>query len=99
VFLDFIAGVISHQNSYTGVEYRHDPTIIGWEIAARPRDPGNPDSGALQGWVNQMAGYMRLKAPHQLIMVGFEGFFGSSSPHHLRHNPHTDVSGFEGFRI
>jgi hypothetical protein len=42
--------------------------------------------------VNQMAGYLRYKAPHQLVLVGWEGYFGPSTPHHQAANPPGQVS-------
>jgi hypothetical protein len=46
----------------------------------------------LQAWLRQMGTFLRMKAPHQLLLSGLEGFFGASSPHLLQHNPYTQVS-------
>jgi hypothetical protein len=45
----------------------------------------------LQGWLKQMGTFLRQKAPHQLVLSGLEGLFGPASPHHLTHNPYTQV--------
>jgi hypothetical protein len=46
----------------------------------------------LQAWLRQIGTFLRMKAPHQLLLSGLEGFFGASSPHLLQHNPYTQAS-------
>ncbi|KAF6262270.1 glycoside hydrolase superfamily [Scenedesmus sp. NREL 46B-D3] len=91
VFLDFVAGIVGHTSSLTGVPLRQDPVVAGWQLAEAPAHPGHPSSEPLLGWLKQMGTFLRQKAPHQLVLSGLEGFFGQSSPHHLQHNPYTQV--------
>eukprot|EP00803_Ostreobium_quekettii_P007635 evm.model.scf_75.17 EVM.evm.TU.scf_75.17 scf_75:156410-159967(+) len=47
-FKDYVASIVTRRSSVTGIEYRYDPTILGWELANEARDPGNVGSKALQ---------------------------------------------------
>jgi len=38
-----------------------------------------------------MASYIKQKDPNHLVTVGWEGFFGPSSPHLLKYNPPGQV--------
>ncbi len=55
-----IRKVIDHVNSYTGVAYKNDPTILGWMDC---NDCGAPDP-----WVEAIDGYMKSLAPDQLTI-------------------------------
>ncbi len=48
VYLDYVGAILTRKNSHTGIVYRNDPTIFGWELAHAPRDPGHPGSSALE---------------------------------------------------
>ncbi|WIA14869.1 hypothetical protein OEZ85_001587 [Tetradesmus obliquus] len=92
VFLDYMAGIIGHSSSLSGVPLREDPVVAGWQLAEAPQHPGHPYSEPLLGWLKQMGTFLRQKAPHQLVLSGLEGFFGAASPHHLKHNPYAQAS-------
>jgi hypothetical protein len=47
VFLDFLAGIVGHTSSLSGVPLREDPIIAGWQLAEAPAHPGHPSSDAL----------------------------------------------------
>ena len=47
-FKEFVGAVILHKNAATGVHYRDDPTILGWEIANAPVCPGDDTGDLLQ---------------------------------------------------
>ena len=53
--------------------YADEPAVLAFEIANEPRYPGN--TGALTSWIAEMSGFLREKAPRQLIAAGDEGFF------------------------
>lgn len=44
-----------------------------------------------QGWLKHLGTYLKERAPHQMVLPGLDGTFGLSSPHHLQHNPFTQV--------
>lgn len=47
VFLDYIAGMLAHRSSLTGVPLRQDPVIAGWQLAEGATHPGIPSSEPL----------------------------------------------------
>ena len=47
-FKEYIGAVILHKNAATGVYYRDDPAILGWEIANAPVCPGDDSGDVLQ---------------------------------------------------
>ena len=47
-FKEYVGAVILHKNTATGVYYRDDPTILGWEIANAPVCPGDDTGDLLQ---------------------------------------------------
>ncbi|MEW5305151.1 MAG: hypothetical protein WDW36_007712 [Sanguina aurantia] len=100
LFFDYITALATRTNPLTGIQYRHDPAILGWDLANRPRDPGFIESGALQagaaaphhliclrGWIPYMANFVRRMDPNHVVVTGFDGFFGANSPHHVQYNP------------
>lgn len=68
-----VARVVNHVNGVTGVAYRDDPTILGWELAnelgAYPRD-----RDALVRWVTESARFVRSLDARHLISAGHIGY-------------------------
>ena len=80
--------VVGRVNSYTGVAYSDDPTILMWELCHQCRCPGS-NGGEMQEWIEEMAPHVKALAPKQLLAFGGEGFlcagqscanFSSSAP-------------------
>uniref|UniRef100_A0A0D9WF40 mannan endo-1,4-beta-mannosidase n=1 Tax=Leersia perrieri TaxID=77586 RepID=A0A0D9WF40_9ORYZ len=86
--------ILTRVNSYTGVAYRDDPTIMAWELMNEPRCASDPTGDTLQAWIGEMASHVKSVDPAHLLTVGTEGFYGrsSSSPVRLRVNPNADVA-------
>ncbi|MBW0525417.1 hypothetical protein O181_065132, partial [Austropuccinia psidii MF-1] len=68
-FRNHIHTVINRVNTFTGVAYKDDPTIMTWELANEPQDP--PLS-----WITDTSAYIKSLAPKQLVTAGFEGKTG-----------------------
>ncbi|QDZ22797.1 glycoside hydrolase [Chloropicon primus] len=66
-------------NTYTNLTYANDPTILAWELANEPRNPGDFTGEVLQGWIAEMSQFVKDHAPNQLVTSGSEGFFGPST--------------------
>jgi mannan endo-1,4-beta-mannosidase len=59
---EHIQAVLDHVNVYTGVAYKDDPTILGWDLL---NGGGSPTP-----WTRQIAGYVRSLDSRHLILSG-----------------------------
>lgn len=64
-FKQYINVLFNHVNSYTGIAYKDDPTILAWET-------GN-ELNAPFYWVQAMAAYIKSIDHHHLLMDGNAG--------------------------
>jgi mannan endo-1,4-beta-mannosidase len=72
----FIAALVGRRNSLTGVLYREDPAILGWELAneAQCVDPHTRDFSTLVAWARRMAGEVRAAGAAQPVFWGGSGY-------------------------
>ena len=80
LYKDNAAAVLGRVNTYTGRTYAEDPTIMGYNLANEPRNPGALRGGQLQAWIAEMSAFVKARAPDQLVTTGLEGFYGLSTP-------------------
>ena len=59
--------------------YGEDPTILAWELANEPENPGDFSGKVLQSWIAEMSHFIKDNAPNQLVTSGSQGFFGPST--------------------
>ena len=59
---EHIRALLDHVNVYTGVAYKDDPTILGWDLL---NGGGSPTP-----WTRQIASYVRSLDRHHLILSG-----------------------------
>ncbi|RVW62600.1 Mannan endo-1,4-beta-mannosidase 5 [Vitis vinifera] len=69
-----IKRVITRVNTITGVAYKDDPTIMAWELMNEPRCQIDYSGKTLNGWVQEMASYVKSIDNKHLLTVGMEGF-------------------------
>ncbi|KAL0557289.1 hypothetical protein IC582_005815 [Cucumis melo] len=81
--------VLNRVNTYTNVTYKEDPTIFAWELMNEPRCTSDPSGNTLQGWIQEMAVFVKSMDPKHLLEVGLEGFYGPSTPNRVQFNPNT----------
>lgn len=82
-YKNWIAHLLNRTNSYTGVQYKDDPTIMTWELGNEPRCGGSgvyPKSNAcstqtLINWADEMSTFIKRIDNKHLVSVGDEGFF------------------------
>jgi hypothetical protein len=70
-FEQFISTVLNHVNSYTGVAYKNDPTIMAWE-------EGNELQDAPASWVSTIANYVKGIDSNHLLSFSYGIGIGSS---------------------
>lgn len=64
-FEQYISYILNHVNSYTGVAYKDDPTILGWETGNGLVAPSS--------WVQTIAGYIKSIDHNHLVIDGNSG--------------------------
>ena len=47
-YKNYVGAIITRLNTVTETHYRDDPTILGWEIANEPSNPGDDTGDVLQ---------------------------------------------------
>ncbi|KAL6329915.1 hypothetical protein AAG906_039830 [Vitis piasezkii] len=86
-FKNYVKAVLTRKNSITGIEYRNDPTIFGWELINEPRCMSDASGDTLQDWLEEMSAYVKSIDKKHLLTIGLEGFYGPNSPKRLTVNP------------
>lgn len=74
LFKNYVNKIISRKNTYSGIEYKDDPTILAWEIMNEPRsgDANNGDSDILRYWSKDMGTYVKSLDSNHLVSMGTE---------------------------
>ncbi|CAN6314612.1 unnamed protein product [Urochloa humidicola] len=76
-YKNHVKTVLTRVNTLTGVAYRDDPTILGWELMNEPRCDADPTGAMVQAWVEEMAPYVKsVDGGNHLVTAGLEGFYG-----------------------
>ncbi|GAB3402291.1 cellulase family glycosylhydrolase [Flindersiella endophytica] len=82
-YKDWISHVLNRVNSYTGVRYKDDPTVMTWELGNEPRCKGSgvyPQSSTcttktVVTWADEMTRHIKSIDHKHLASVGDEGFY------------------------
>jgi mannan endo-1,4-beta-mannosidase len=82
-YKDYIAHLLNHVNTITGVRYKDDPTVMTWELGNEPRCVGSgkyPRSSActtdtITAWADDVSTFIKSIDRRHLVSVGDEGFF------------------------
>ncbi|XP_052188694.1 mannan endo-1,4-beta-mannosidase 7-like [Diospyros lotus] len=90
-YKNHIKSVLTRRNSINGIEYRDDPTIMAWELMNEPRCTSDPSGKMIQGWITEMASYLKSIDRNHLLEVGLEGFYGQSASNKQPYNPNFQV--------
>ncbi|KAI8568623.1 hypothetical protein RHMOL_Rhmol02G0214900 [Rhododendron molle] len=83
--------VLTRMNTVNGVAYKDDPTIMAWELMNEPRCQIDYSGKTLNGWVEEMASYVKSIDGNHLLEIGMEGFYGDSNPDRKQYNPGYQV--------
>ena len=77
-FKAYIETVLNRVNTLTGVAYKDEPAIFGWELANEPRSSDRSTTG-ITDWIREMSIFVKTISRNQLIGSGEEGFDQSTS--------------------
>ncbi|PAN44200.1 hypothetical protein PAHAL_9G024300 [Panicum hallii] len=86
-YKNHVKTVLTRVNTVTGVAYRDDPTILGWELMNEPRCDADPTGAMVQAWVEEMAPYVKSIDGDHLVTAGLEGFYGDGAHESKDLNP------------
>ena len=75
-YRDHVRRFLGRRNTFTGVLYRDDPAIFGWNLMNEPRCTSC--GWALSAWIEEMAVFVKSLDPHHMVTIGEEGFYSSS---------------------
>jgi mannan endo-1,4-beta-mannosidase len=88
---DYVVLLANRVNTFTGVAYKDEPTILAWEVANELRCSSCGGVQRLVETVRELAGFLRQTFPRHLIADGGEGFdddrgsyFGLSNDYPIR---------------
>lgn len=69
----YISMLATRVNVFTGIAYRDDPFILGWELANEPRS-SDRSGEIVRRWVERFGAFVKAVAPNHLVGTGEEGF-------------------------
>jgi mannan endo-1,4-beta-mannosidase len=82
-YKNWISHLLNHTNSYSGIQYKNDPTIMTWELANEPRclsagaypRSSSCNTQTLIHWADEMSTFIKHIDSNHLVSVGDEGFY------------------------
>lgn len=92
----YVSWMLNRVNSYTGVPYNRDPTIMTWQLMNEPRNPDDKSGKIVTAWAKEMSGWVKKHAPLQLCAVGDEGAFNRKDLQGFMDEGNHLYNGFEG---
>ncbi|KAF3440398.1 hypothetical protein FNV43_RR19255 [Rhamnella rubrinervis] len=90
-YKNHVKRVLTRINTLTKIAYRDDTTIMAWELMNEPRCQVDYSGKTLNGWVGEMASYVKSIDSKHLVEIGMEGFYGDSIPVRKQYNPGYQV--------
>ncbi|KAG5601826.1 hypothetical protein H5410_033196 [Solanum commersonii] len=82
----------THPSQYNArIAYRDDSTIMAWELMNEPRCNADYSGKTVNGWVQEMASFVKSLDKKHLLEIGMEGFYGDSMPEKKQVNPGFQV--------
>ncbi|GMN56460.1 hypothetical protein TIFTF001_025585 [Ficus carica] len=86
-YKNHVKKVLTRINTFTRIAYKDDSTIMAWELMNEPRCQADSSGKTVNGWVQEMATYVKSVDNKHLVEIGMEGFYGDSIPDRTQYNP------------
>ncbi|KAJ7540760.1 hypothetical protein O6H91_10G029500 [Diphasiastrum complanatum] len=83
----FVQTLLTRVNTITGVAYRDEPAIFGWELLNEARCTSDPSGSILQAWIEEMSAFVKSIDGNHILEVGLEGFYSPLSAERVSVNP------------
>lgn len=72
--------IVTRRNTVTGILYRDDPTILGYELMNEAQAPTNRWEGR-RAWMKEMSEYVKSLDPNHLVTPGIWGYRNAYERH------------------
>ena len=82
--------ILKHTNTYSGIAYTNDPTIMSWEIANEPRPMRPSVITYYKAWLATTASLVKSLDKNHLLTLGTEGVIGTENDSSLYTAIHMD---------
>ncbi|HYP54261.1 MAG TPA: cellulase family glycosylhydrolase [Pyrinomonadaceae bacterium] len=73
LYRQHVERVVSRRNTVTGLPYRDDPTILGYELMNEAQAPAGREPER-RAWVAEMSAFVKSLDPHHLVTPGTWGY-------------------------
>ncbi|KAH0751255.1 hypothetical protein KY290_030487 [Solanum tuberosum] len=90
-YKNHVKKIVTRVNTMTRIAYRDDSTIMAWELMNEPRCNADYSGKTVNGWVQEMASFVKSLDKKHLLEIGMEGFYGDSMPEKKQVNPGFQV--------
>ncbi|KAL7156249.1 hypothetical protein ABFS83_03G131200 [Erythranthe nasuta] len=90
-YKNHIKRVVTRFNTISRTFYKDDPTIMAWELMNEPRCQADYSGRTVNGWVEEMARFVKSLDRKHLLEIGMEGFYGDTMPQRKQVNPGYQV--------
>jgi mannan endo-1,4-beta-mannosidase len=82
-YKNWISHLLNRTNTYSGIQYKNDPTIMTWELGNEPRclsagaypQSSSCNTRTLTSWADEMSTFVKHIDHNHLVSVGDEGFY------------------------
>lgn len=95
-YKEFVEHLVTRKNTYTGIPYNEDSTIMAWELMNEPRNQKDTSGKTVRNWAAEMSAFVKKLAPNQLCAVGDEGFMRQPGFAPYSGEGATCYNGYEG---
>ena len=83
-YRNWCSQLLNRVNTVTGVAYRDEPAILGWELANEARC--GRGVAPLERWIGEMSEHLKRLAPNQLVGLGDEGMLNRAAAKNWLYN-------------
>ncbi len=89
LYIHYVYSIVTRKNTYTGINYNEDPTIMAWQLANEPR-PGRNTFwlDEYYRWIETTAQFIHNIDHNHLVSTGSEGTIGSLQDSTIFFNAH-----------
>lgn len=98
-YKNYIKHFLNRTNTYTGIKYKDDPTIMTWELANEPRCSSDTTGATLINWAKEMSEYIKSIDSNHLVAAGDEGFFNRNGTTYNWDYDYTGGAGVDGDKL